>query len=171
MKNIVLTGFMGSGKSAVGKRLAQRLGTKVIDTDDLIEERACTSITSIFSEHGEKHFRELEKSVVKDVSQLDNRVIITGGGVVLDPENIENLKRNGVIVYLPVEPDVAYERVKRRTHRPLLQVEDPLKTIKELMEYRAQFYANNDYEIDTFKLTVDEVVENILRDVKPFIGD
>ncbi len=171
MKNIVLTGFMGSGKSAVGASLAENLGMKVVDTDGLIEERMCMSINDIFSSRGEAYFREVEKKAVAQVSELGGHVIITGGGVVLNEGNIANLRRNGVIVYLHADPEVVYERVKDETHRPLLQVEDPLGKIKELMEVRASFYANNDLAVDTSSLTVEEVASEVLGKVKPLIGD
>ncbi len=169
-KNIVLTGFMGSGKTSVGNRISKMLGMKVVDTDDLIEERMCVSINDIFSRHGEAYFREVEKGIVKEVSELEGRVIVTGGGVVLNKENIRNLRKKGIIVYLHVTPDAAYARVKAQTHRPLLRVEDPLKKIKELLEQRAPFYADNDLTIDTTGLTVDKVVDEVLRKVKPLIS-
>jgi len=163
MKNIVLTGFMGAGKSSVGRALSEKTGMPVIDTDDEIEERAGMAITEIFEKHGEDHFRELERQVVAQVSALEGHIIITGGGVVLKKENMDNLRKNGVIFYLSAPPKVIYDRVKDETHRPLLQVEDPLGRIKELLEFRAPFYADNDFTIDTSGLTVDEVAEEVLR--------
>ena len=139
MKNIVLTGFMGAGKSVVGRKLADRLGLKVIDTDDVIEEDSGMIISDIFQGHGEQHFRELEKDAVKKVSEFDGHIIITGGGVVINSENIENLRKNGVIIYLHASPEMLYHRVKDQTHRPLLQVEDPLGKIKELLVIREPF--------------------------------
>jgi shikimate kinase len=163
MKNIVLTGFMGAGKTVVGKRLAEKTGMKVVDTDTKIEKETGLSISEIFSNLGESYFRRLEKKVVEEVSNLKNHIIITGGGVVLDEENMKNLRKNGIIVYLHAEPDVIYSRIKNETQRPLLQVDDPKKKIKELMELRAPFYANHDIKIDTSSLSVDEVVEKILQ--------
>lgn len=163
MKNIILTGFMGAGKSAVGKKLAERLSMEIIDTDDVIEQESGMKISDIFSQFGEDHFRKLEKMVVEEISTFNNHVIITGGGVVVNKENIENLRKNGIIVYLHTTPEVIYERVKSETHRPLLQAKDPMKKIKELLDYRAQFYANNDIEVDTSNLSVDEVVEEIIK--------
>ncbi|MFH1773689.1 MAG: shikimate kinase [Methanobacteriota archaeon] len=163
MKNIVLTGFMGAGKSSVGRRLAEKLGMGVVDTDDLAERSAGMKISEIFAKHGEPHFRELEKKAVAEVSKLENHVIITGGGVVLNEENMKNLRKNGIIVYLHAKPEVLYERVKNEIHRPLLQVKEPMKKIKELLEFRAPFYADNDFMIDASELTVEEVVEEILK--------
>lgn len=163
MENIVLTGFMGAGKSAVGRALAKKTGMKLVDTDELVEKKTGMKIADIFKKFGEEHFRALEKQVVEKVSELENHVIVTGGGVVLKKENMENLRRKGVIVYLHAKPDAIYERVKHETHRPLLQVENPMKKIKEMLEHRAQFYANNDFMVDTSELTTEEAAEEILK--------
>lgn len=170
MKNIVFTGFMGSGKTTVGNRVARRFGMKVVDTDDLIEERLCMSINDIFSQRGEPYFREVEKRVVREVSELEGHVIITGGGVVLNKENMHNLRRNGIIVYLHASPEDAYARLKGKGNRPLLKVEDPLRKIRELIEYREPFYADNDITIDTAGLSVDAVAREVMTWVKPLIG-
>jgi shikimate kinase len=167
MKNIVLTGFMGSGKSTVGKKLGEKLNLKVIDTDDVIEEDSGLKISDIFAQQGEKYFRELEKEAVRKVSALEDHVIITGGGVVLNKENMENLRKRGTIIYLHARPEVLHERVKDETHRPLLQVKDPLNRVRELLDYRARFYSDNDLEIDTSNLSVDEVVGEIVRKINP----
>jgi shikimate kinase len=165
MKNIVLTGFMGAGKSVVGRKLAERRDMKVVDTDDVIEKESGMEISEIFGRFGEAHFRELESEAVRKVSTLTDHVIITGGGVVLKSDNISNLRKNGAIVYLRASPEALYNRVKDETHRPLLQVADSLGRIKELLQYRAQFYADNDIEIDTTNLSVDEVVEEIIKKI------
>ncbi len=166
MKNIVLTGFMGAGKSSVGRRLAERLGMGIVDTDEIIEQETEMKISDIFAELGEEHFREVEAVVVEGVSELDGHVIITGGGVVLDKGNIENLRKNGVIIYLHAEPKTIYNRVKDETHRPLLQVENPMEKIKELLEQRAPHYADHDLMVDTSKLTVEEVAERIIQKIE-----
>jgi len=166
MKNIVLTGFMGAGKSAVGNKLAQMLNREVIDTDQIIEEESELKIDEIFQEFGEEHFRELEKIIVEGVSELDGHVIVTGGGVVLDKGNIENLRKNGVIVYLHADPETIYNRVKSETHRPLLKVENPLQRITKLLEEREPRYADHDILVDTSNLTVDEVAEKIIQQVE-----
>lgn len=165
MKNIVLTGFMGAGKSSVGKKLAERLGMSVVDTDDLIERSAGMKIYDIFAKHGEAYFRELEKKAVAEASKLENHVIITGGGVVLKEENMKNLRRNGIVIYLYTRPEVIYKRIKHETHRPLLQVKNPMKKITELLEYRAPFYTNNNFMVDTSELTVGQVVEEIMKKI------
>lgn len=162
-KNIVLTGFMGAGKSTVGRRLANALKRNIVDTDDMIEADTGMEISEIFANHGEDYFRDIEEKVVAKASSLKNHIIVTGGGVVLREKNIQNLRRNGVIIYLHASPEAIYERVKNQSHRPLLQVKDPLGKIRELLEFRAPFYANNDHVIDTSNLTVEEVVDEVLN--------
>ncbi len=160
--NIVLTGFMGAGKTTVGKALAEKTGMPVIDTDNKIEEDSGMEISDIFEKYGEPYFRELEKKAVSRVSMLKNHIIVTGGGVVLNKENIKNLRRNGIIIYLHATPEIIYDRIKHTTHRPLLRCPDPLSKIKELLSSRAPFYEDNDLTIDTSNLTIDEVVKEIL---------
>ncbi len=161
--NIVLTGFMGAGKTSVGKRLKEITGMEMVDTDDMIEEDAGMVISKIFEKFGEPHFRELEKKAVARASALENHIIVTGGGAVLKKENVENLRKKGKIVYLYAPATVLYERIKDETHRPLLQVDDPPGKIRELLEYRAPFYANNDLMIDTSDMGVDEVAKEVAR--------
>lgn len=169
MKNIVLTGFMGAGKSSVGRSLAKRLGLEVIDTDDVVEKDSEMKISDIFARFGESVFRGLERKAVEKISMLENHVIITGGGVVLNKDNILDLRRRGVIVYLHASPEVIYKRVKDDADRPLLQVKEPLKKIRELLEYRAPFYRDNDLEIDTTGLTVEKVASEIVKKVRPLL--
>ncbi len=160
-KNLVLTGFMGAGKSTVGRRLAEKLKLRYVDTDAEIERRAKMSIPEIFEKHGEAYFRELERRVVEEVSELEGCVIVTGGGVVLNRENILNLRKKGIIVYLHAEPEVVYERLRGDSSRPLLRVENPLKRIRELMRERAPRYAEHDCSVDTSGLSVEQVVEKV----------
>jgi shikimate kinase len=165
MKNIVLTGFMGAGKSSVGKKLAEKLDLNVIDTDEVVERDSGQKISDIFKKQGEAFFRALERQAVERVSHLENTVIITGGGVVLDKNNIKNLRRRGVIVYLHATPEVLHRRVKSETHRPLLQVENPRQKIKEMLKLRAPYYGDNDITIDTTNKSVEEVVNEILKNI------
>lgn len=167
MKNIVLVGFMGTGKSVVGKRLAKELKIKFISTDDIIEEREGRPISEIFAASGEPYFRKVEKGVVREVSEMDNVVIATGGGVVLDEENIVNLKKKGILICLTASPELIYERTKKYKTRPLLDVDDPVFKIKELLKVRAPYYAKADYQIDTSNKTVEEVVAKIIEFVIP----
>lgn len=165
-KNIVLTGFMGAGKSTVGRILAKTLGMRFVDTDEEIERRAGMSIPEIFSEYGEEHFRDLESEVIREISSWENAVIVTGGGAVIREENRKWLRKNGIIVYLHVEPEEAFRRLRDNTSRPLLMVENPLNRIRELMEKRREFYRDNDFEIDTTGLSPEEVAEEIIKKIK-----
>lgn len=117
---IVLTGFMGAGKSATGKILARRLNLAFIDTDCIIEEKAGQSIKEIFQLQGEPFFRSLEKKLVAEVARKDGVVIAAGGGAILDPENRKNLKKNGIVIFLMVSPAEIRKRVAGDASRPLL---------------------------------------------------
>jgi len=160
MKNIVLVGFMGTGKSTVGKRLADELGLKFIDSDEVIKESAGCEIGEIFATKGEVYFRDLETEVIADLGQKSDLVISTGGGAVLREKNIELLKEQGIVILLKAEPEVILERVKG-TDRPLLAVSDPLQEIKSLLAKRKSYYDIAEHKIDTSTLEVDEVVNRI----------
>lgn len=162
-KNLILVGFMGTGKTAVGQAAAGALGFSYVDTDDLIEERAGKTITRIFAEDGEPRFRDIETQAIRSLESLERHVVATGGGCVLRDENWEAMRRAGMIVCLAATAEVIYERTHRDTHRPLLQTPDPLARIRTMLEERAPFYARADHTIDTSDLTVDEVVARLLE--------
>lgn len=161
MKNIVLVGFMGTGKTAVAKRLARVLKMKYVSTDDIIEEREGRAIKDIFARDGEPHFREIEKKVVKDISSMENVVVAAGGGVVLDATNMENLKEKGVLICLNATAKDILERTKTCAHRPLLNVPDPQAKIKELLDKRAPYYKKADYQVDTSGKALEKIVDEI----------
>ncbi len=163
MKNIVLTGFMGTGKTEVGMELARRLNIELVDTDSLIELQEKQTISEIFSQKGEAYFRRLEKEIIERVSKLEGRIIATGGGAIIDHENRDNLRRNGTIICLSASPGVIRERTLKEGKRPLLTGEDPDRRIKELMERRMGFYAQSDYIVDTSNLSISEVADEILK--------
>ncbi|MBI5192552.1 MAG: shikimate kinase [Nitrospirae bacterium] len=154
---------MGSGKTAVGKLLAKRLGYEFIDTDSLIEKNEGKSISAIFSEDGEERFRDLEAKTVRELSDLQGHIISTGGGIVINKDNIANLKKNGLIIWLKATPETIIQRVGSQTHRPLLNIEDPLEKIKTLLTFREPFYAEADLSIDTDGLELEEIVEIIFH--------
>lgn len=167
MKNIVLIGFMGSGKTEVGKRLAERLSYTFVDTDRLIEEKRGESVAGIFRGEGEPRFRELEVSIIRDLlirdlSGVTGHVISTGGGIVISSDNIRSLKKIGLLVWLKASPETIYRRVRSETHRPLLNVDDPLGEIKRLLTFREQFYSEADISVDTDGLEVDKIVDVII---------
>lgn len=166
MKNIVLVGFMGTGKNVIGRRLAKILHMKYVSTDDVIEDRESRSINDIFTKDGEPYFRKVEKLVVKNVSGIENLVIAAGGGVVLDDENIKNLRRNGILICLNATPEEILKRTKASFHRPLLNIPSPLEKIKELLEKRKPYYAKADYTVDTVGKKIDQVVNEIIEIVR-----
>jgi Shikimate kinase len=133
-KNIVLVGFMGAGKTVVGRELAKQLNLKFVDLDSQIESREKRPISEIFSQNGEPYFRKIEKEIVKEASQGEAQVIACGGGAVLDQQNLENLRLNGTLIYLKTSADVIFERTKGYKHRPLLEVAEPKKKVEELLK-------------------------------------
>lgn len=160
--NIILTGFMGTGKSAVGKKLAEKLKLDFIDMDTLIEERAGMTIPEIFSRFGEAHFRRLESEMVRSLVDSKRKVIATGGGSIVDPENLQKLKEIGPVICLTATPETIYNRVRSDTNRPLLQVPDPIDQIHQLLDDRGPHYAKADYHLPTDKGTIEELVNKIL---------
>lgn len=162
MKNIVLTGFMGCGKTTIGRLIAQKLGIEFIDTDSEIIKEFKLSIEEIFSLYGEKKFREVESKIIERVSNLENVVIATGGGVVLNPKNIEMLRKNGVIYFLYASPENILSRLKDDDSRPLLKSGDKLSNIIRLLNIRMPFYKNCDFEINTDILTPELAAEKII---------
>jgi shikimate kinase len=165
-KNIILTGFMGVGKTSIGTRLAEDLGYTFVDTDTLIETDQKTTITEIFSTYGEPYFRDVETRIIRQVLEGEDQVISTGGGAVIRDENREAFKRAGLVVCLTAEPEVILERIKHETHRPLLQTPDPLAKIKELLGNREKFYHQADLIIDTSHKSVDDAVTEIKEKVR-----
>ena len=166
MKNIVLTGFMGTGKTQVGKILSQRLGYKLVDVDDNIEREQKLKITEIFKNYGEPAFRDIESAEIKRLSEIDKAVISTGGGAVLRQENMDNLRKKGVIICLTASPQTILKRTDSNNDRPLLQVENPLQKIKDLLQIRTPYYEKADIIIDTEGKSPVEVAEEIIRKFK-----
>jgi len=164
-KNIVLIGFMGSGKSKIARELGKRLKSEVITTDDLAQVKEGQSIHDIFKSKGEAYFRDLEQGIIKDISSRQGIVIDCGGGVVLRKENLQQLKTNGIVFYLQATPEVIYERIKHETHRPLLKVPDPLGCIKELLEQRLPLYNQADFTIDANDASIEGPVVEILKKI------
>lgn len=146
MKNIVLTGFMGTGKSTVGKLVAKKMGRRFIDTDKEIEKRENKSIAEIFEKEGEEYFRNVESNVIAEISNLSGCVIATGGGVVLNKKNIDNLRRNGIIVNLSAGIREIAGRTQNKKGRPLIDNKS-IKQIKDMMESRKKFYEDNDFSV------------------------
>ncbi|MBO5623321.1 MAG: shikimate kinase [Butyrivibrio sp.] len=167
-RNIILEGFMGSGKTTVSEILSDRLGLELMDTDATIEDTEGRSISSIFREDGEEAFRDMETELLTMIAgdHLRDMVISLGGGMPVREKNRELLKESGKVVYLKASPETIYERVKGDTTRPLLQGEDPLLRIKELMDGRSDVYDEAaDLIIDTDNKTPDEICDEIIREL------
>jgi len=166
--NIVLIGYRCSGKTSVGKIIAGKLGKDFLDTDVLIEENTGTSIEAMISKEGWDRFRDIEKSLIEEVSRADNLVIATGGGIVMNEENVINLKKNGWIVWLNGKAEVLKERMEREQRsgkiRPSLTGADPLEEIKNVLDARAGLYEGaSDLVVDTSSMTPAEVADQILK--------
>ncbi len=163
-----MIGFMGVGKTAVGRLLARKLGRKFIELDLLIEQKAGKSIPDIFQQGGEIAFRELEIEVTKEIAGENQAVIACGGGLVLNKINIDRLRKNARIVYLTASPRIILKRVSSEEgQRPLLEVDDPILTIRELLKFRKPFYERAaDIRVDTSKLGIGAVAEQIIEKLR-----
>lgn len=161
-RNIIMTGFMASGKTVIGKALAEKLGREFVDSDLVIEEKCGMSIPRIFEKYGEEYFRKVEAEVIEELSQKNNAVISTGGGVVLNGDNISNLRKNGTIVNLEPEIDVIIKRLSTDDGtRPLNKGQD-IEQILKRFEDRKPYYDNCDVKV---KITTDMNVEDSLSAV------
>jgi len=135
-----LVGLMGSGKTTLGRALAKRLNLEFVDSDREIEARTGVGIPTVFEIEGEDGFRKRESQVIAEICRLSSKVVATGGGAVLRPENRVNLRGSGLVVYLSVPPHTLFERTRHDRNRPLLQVDDPLLKLKELYAQRDPIY-------------------------------
>ena len=165
MPQLILTGFMATGKTEVGRRLARRLGRPFVDVDGLVEAAAGRAVAEIFAEDGEARFRDLERAAVAEACRVPDAVIATGGGTLLDPENRRRLAAAGPIVCLAAAADEILRRVKDARTRPLLSNGDGsdgrLARIRDLLAERAPVYALATHTVDTTGLGVDDVVERV----------
>jgi shikimate kinase len=162
-RSIVLIGMMGAGKSSVGGCLHRRTGLALHDTDEIVTANFGMSIPEIFSKYSEQKFREAETEVLRGLAGRKQKIIVTGGGIVLREENIEILKRLGVIVWLDGTEETLFARASRKRNRPLLQTKNPRKAFSEILSARRPLYANiADIRVDTSVLTDEEVAVAIL---------
>ena len=157
---------MATGKTCVGRDLAVKKKMRFLDLDELIELKEKRTISDIFAKDGEPCFRRIEKRTLKEVAREKNFVVACGGGIVIDPENIKIMKENGVIVCLTAKPEVILKRTAGTAYRPLLNVRNPKEQIGHLLKLRAPFYARADYVIDTSKLSLEQVVKEIISVTK-----
>ena len=160
-RGAVLVGFMGAGKSSVGRELARRLKAEFIDVDNRIEAVAESTIADIFQREGEQAFREKEREAIRDAVSVPGRVIATGGGAFLDAANRRLLKAYAPVIFLEVSPATALERLSGDTSRPLLQGENREKAVKELMEKRLRAYREADYRVSTERVPANQVAEKV----------
>jgi shikimate kinase len=161
MKNIVLTGFMGTGKTAVGRELSRLLSMRLVDIDAEIEESRKMSINDIFRDFGEKYFRDIETEMIRKFAREKNLIISTGGGAVLREENMNALRESGMIFCLDACPETILRRTAQNEDRPLLKVDDPMAKIKELMSFRRLHYEKAGTLVDTEGKTPLQIAEEI----------
>lgn len=165
--NIVLIGFMGTGKTTVAQRLSELYGFEVLEMDQVIEEGEHLSIPEIFATYGEEYFRDLETNLLVGLQRKNHMVISCGGGAALREKNVAEMKRNGKIILLTASPRTVWERLKDREDRPLLNGHKTIKDIEELMEARRSKYeAAADMTISTDKKTVLAVCEELMEKLK-----
>jgi shikimate kinase len=161
-----LVGLPGGGKSTVGRQLAKRLSARFVDSDTVLEERIGMPIRSFFEQHGEAAFRDQEEAVINELTQAKANqalVLATGGGAVLRPANRRHLRERSTVVYLRSTPEELFRRLRHDTHRPLLQVSDPLGKLRELYEQRHPLYEETaHYTVDTGRPSVATLVNMIM---------
>ena len=163
-KALVLIGFMGAGKSAAGRRVAEQTGWPRYDTDELIIRKFGIPIAEIFATHGEREFRDAETEALRTIDSTKPAVVVTGGGIVMRKQNVDLLREIGIVVWLTADEETLFIRVSRRSNRPLLQAADPRATLVKLLAEREPLYREAaDVVIDTSALTHDEVAASILN--------
>jgi shikimate kinase len=168
LKNIFLIGFMGAGKTTVGRVLAKRLGLDFIDLDEVVKKELAMTIPDIFSSFGEDFFRNEESKALQSVAHANNQVIATGGGIVLREENWEIMKSSGITIYLKAPAEILWSRVKDNTSRPLLYGENPFERLQELLSKRVSLYEKADLIVNTENITPARVAEEIIRGLNGF---
>jgi shikimate kinase len=163
LRNLTLIGFMGTGKSSVGRLVADQLHFTFLDTDAVIEARAGASIDDIFKQHGEPVFREWESRIVTELSRRNRTVISTGGGLPANEGNLASLKTHSLVVCLWASPEKIFQRVRNQTHRPLLNDPDPAARIRQLLAVREPFYRQADILVNTEFRGLREVAQQVLH--------
>ena len=160
---IILIGFMGTGKSAVGKILAKKAGFAFVDLDKLIEKEAGIKISAIFERYGEAYFRNLEKKAILSLNTMHKSVVSTGGGAVLDPQNMAAMKEAGLVIALDADIETLWRRLKSSQNRPLLKASDPKNRMEELYNARRTFYSQAHHTVNTSGKTIKDVALEILN--------
>jgi shikimate kinase len=169
LPNFVLVGFMGCGKSTVGRRVSGLTGHRFVDTDEMIVEAEGCPIGDLFATRGEEAFREIEERIIADLVGLAGVVVGTGGGAVLRQPNREALRRTGIVIWLDADPDILFERASRGGRRPLLQTEDPRGSFDRLLAERRPIYEETaDLRIDSTGVGHEDVARSIVEQAMRF---
>ena len=171
IRNLALVGFMGTGKSSVGRLVADVLHFTFLDTDDVIEARAGCSIREIFDQHGEATFREWERRIVQELTRRNRTVIATGGGLPANEANLASLKSHALVICLWASPEKILERVRHQTHRPLLNEPEPLAKIRELLAQREPYYRQADVLVNTELRSAKEVAHHVILQFRMARGE
>lgn len=169
-RTVALVGLMGAGKSAIGKRLALRLGLPFVDADDEIERAAGCSISEFFEKYGEQEFRAGERRVIARLLDEAPHVLSTGGGAYMDPETRALMRTKALTVWLRADLDVLFERVRKRAHRPLLRQGDPREILGRLMQQRYPIYAEADIVVDSTAQPADRTTEQVMDALRSYLG-
>ncbi len=167
-RNIILCGFMATGKSTVGKQLARELRYRFLDMDALIEKETGTTIPQIFATQGEPAFRALESQLVDRITGWTGYVIATGGGTIVNPQNLARLKSCGIVISLTADVPTILRRTGQEDSRPMLQGGDKAERIRNLLTLREPFYSQADIVLDTSTLTIGQVVQTLLERLQAF---
>jgi shikimate kinase len=169
LPNFVLIGFMGSGKTTVGRRLASLTGHRFLDSDELVANRAQRGIPEIFATDGEEGFRRLEEATLAELVGVAGVVLSTGGGAVLREANRATMKKTGIVVWLDSDPDILFDRAMRSGRRPLLQTENPRASFDALLSARREIYESAaDLRIDTSQMELEDVAKRVLEQAMRF---
>jgi shikimate kinase len=169
-RSVVLVGMMGAGKSSIGRRLAGRLGLSFVDADAEIEKAAGMSIEEIFSTHGEAYFRAGEARVIARLLESGPQVLATGGGAFMNADTRTAIRAKGISVWLRATLDVLSRRIRRRGDRPLLKGDDPIETLKRLIDERYPVYAEAEVTVESRDVPHDAIVEEIIAGLQACIA-
>lgn len=166
--NLILVGFMASGKTTIGRRLSQRLGYSFLDTDQFVESEIGCSIAELFSIQGEEYFRTLETRLAGRLTRMENSVIATGGGMIMTPGNLERLRAAGILIFLKAAREDLITRLERDTRRPKVRNGDIGETVTKMMDERLPTYSQSDIIVETKSKSINRVCTEILRKVSEF---
>ncbi len=168
-KPLVLIGMMGTGKSTLGRALAGNLNLDFVDSDKVIEEKADLTIAEIFDQYGEEKFRSAESRTILELLGQGTKVIATGGGAVMNPSTLDAIKKSAVSIWLQGDVDVLFDRVSKNKDRPLLQTDDPKKTLSDLLKQRQPYYEQADLSFTMDKNSIDAAAQDLIQRLYEFL--